>query len=61
VGKYSCPFCLRKEKAYSGKKNTVHQVRNTMKCVTDKDHKLFCADLKTIYQAQNEEKALKDI
>ena len=36
----------------------VHQVRNTMKYVSDKDNKLFCADLKTIYQAPTEEKAL---
>ena len=37
----------------------VHQVRNTMKYVTDKDRKPFCADLKTIYQAPTEEKALE--
>lgn len=36
----------------------VHQVRNTMKYVSDKDRKSFCADLKTIYQAPTEEKAL---
>lgn len=36
----------------------VHQVRNKMKYVDDKDRKPFCADLKTIYQAPNEEKAL---
>ena len=36
----------------------VHQVRNTMKYVADKDRKPFCADLKTIYQAPTEEKAL---
>lgn len=36
----------------------VHQMRNTMKYVSDKDKKLFCADLKTIYQAPTEEKAL---
>lgn len=35
----------------------VHQVRNTMKYVADKDRKPFCADLKTIYQAPTEEKA----
>lgn len=34
----------------------VHQVRNTMKYVADKDRKPFCADLKTIYQAPTEEK-----
>ena len=36
----------------------VHQIRNTMKYVADKDKKPFCADLKTIYQALTEEKAL---
>jgi transposase-like protein len=36
----------------------VHQVRNTMNYVADKDRKTFCADLKTIYQAPNEQKAL---
>jgi len=33
-------------------------VRNTMKYVSDKDRKPFCEDLKTIYQAAAEEKAL---
>jgi transposase-like protein len=37
----------------------VHQVRNTMKYVSDKDRKPFCADLKTIYQAPTEEKAME--
>ena len=36
----------------------VHQVRNTMKYVSDKDRKPFCADRKTIDQAPTEEKAL---
>lgn len=36
----------------------VYQVRNTMKYMSDKDRKPFCADLKTIYQAPTEEKAL---
>lgn len=36
----------------------VHQVRNTMKWVSDKDRNPFCVDLKTIYQAPTEEKAL---
>ena len=36
----------------------VHQVCNTMKYVADKDRKPFCMDLKTIYQAPTEEKAL---
>lgn len=33
----------------------VHQVRNTLKYVPDKDRKTFAADLKSIYQAPNEE------
>jgi transposase-like protein len=37
----------------------VHQIRNTMKYVADKDCKPFCADLKNIYQAPTEEKALE--
>jgi transposase-like protein len=32
----------------------VHQVRNTLKYVADKDKKKFAADLKTIYQAPSE-------
>lgn len=32
----------------------VHQVRNTLKYVADKDRKPFATDLKTIYQASNE-------
>ena len=36
----------------------VHQVRNTLKYVPDKDRKAFAADLKTIYQASDERKAL---
>lgn len=36
----------------------VHQVRNTLKYVPDKDRKTFTADLKTIYQAPDEKKAL---
>ena len=35
----------------------VHQVRNTLKYVPDKDRKLFAADLKTIYHTPTEEKA----
>ena len=34
----------------------VHQVRNTLKYVPDKDRKAFAADLKTIYQAPDERK-----
>ena len=37
----------------------VHQVRNTLKYVADKDRKPFAADLKTIYNAASEEKALE--
>ena len=36
----------------------VHQVRNTLKYVPDKDRKAFAADLKTVYQAADEKKAL---
>ncbi len=36
----------------------VHQVRNTLKYVPDKDRKTFAANLKTIYQAADEKKAL---
>ena len=39
----------------------VHQVRNTMKYVADKDKKLLAADLKTIYGAPNEEKAREQL
>lgn len=35
----------------------VHQVRNTLKYVPDKDRKAFATDLKTIYHAADEEKA----
>ena len=35
----------------------VHQVRNTLKYVPDKDRKAFAADLKTIYHSADEEKA----
>ena len=37
----------------------VHQVRNTLKYVADKDRKPFATDLKTIYQAPTEEGALE--
>ena len=37
----------------------VHQVRNTLKYVSDKDRKPFAADLKTIYHAPTEQKALE--
>lgn len=36
----------------------VHQVRNTLKFVPEKDRKEFASDLKTIYQAPDEKKAL---
>ena len=35
----------------------VHQVRNTLKYVPDKDRKAFATDLKTIYHAATEEKS----
>ena len=37
----------------------VHQVRNTLKYVPDKDRKAFATDLKTIYHATDEKKALE--
>lgn len=36
----------------------VHQVRNTLKYIPEKDRKAFAADLKTIYHAPDEKKAL---
>ena len=36
----------------------VHQVRNILRYVPDKDRKAFATDLKTIYQAADEKKAL---
>ena len=42
----------------------VHQVRNTLKYVADKDKKEFAADLKTIYHAPSEEQGqarMKDV
>ena len=38
----------------------VHQLRNTLKYVPDKDRKAFSADLKTIYHAPNEKKGLEN-
>ena len=37
----------------------VHQVRNTLKYVADKDRKPFATDLKTIYHAPDEKKGLE--
>ena len=37
----------------------VHQVRNTLKYVSDKDKKSFARDLKTIYNAPDEKKGLE--
>ena len=37
----------------------VHQVRNTLKYVSDKDKKSFAGDLKTIYNAPDEKKGLE--
>ena len=39
----------------------VHQVRNTLKYVADKDRKPFAADLKKIYHAPTEETALESL
>ena len=39
----------------------VHQVRNTLKYVPDKDRKAFATDLKTIYHAATEEKARESL
>ena len=39
----------------------VHQVRNTLKYVGEKNKKEFANDLKTIYQAVSEEEALKQL
>ena len=36
----------------------VHQIRNMLKYVPDKDRKAFATDLKTIYQVVDEKKAL---
>lgn len=37
----------------------VHQVRNTLKYVADKDRKAFATDLKTIYHASTEQKGVE--
>ena len=42
----------------SAQRCIVHQVRNTLKYVPDKDRKAFATDLKAIYQATDEKKAL---
>lgn len=39
----------------------VHQVRNTLKYVPDKDRKAFAADLKTIYHASDDENARQSL
>lgn len=39
----------------------VHQVRNTLKYVSDKNKKEFANDLKTIYQAPSEEEARRQL
>ena len=39
----------------------VHQVRNTLKYVPEKDRKAFAADLKSIYQAPTEEQGLTNM
>lgn len=37
----------------------IHQIRNSIKYVASKDSKIFMKDLKQVYQANNEEMALK--
>lgn len=39
----------------------VHQIRNTLKYVSEKNKKEFAADLKTIYQAPSEKAALEQL
>lgn len=39
----------------------LHQVRNTLKYVPDKDRRLFATDLKSIYHASTEEKAREEL
>lgn len=39
----------------------VHQVRNTLKYMPDKDRKVFVTDLKTIYRSGDEKKARQAI
>ena len=39
----------------------VHQVRNTLKYVAEKDRKAFATDLKTIYHSATEERALDKV
>ena len=39
----------------------VHQVRNTLRYIPDKDKKLFANDLKSIYQAPSEKIALQNL
>lgn len=39
----------------------VHQIRNSIKYVASKDQKLFMADLKLVYRADNEQMALDEL
>lgn len=39
----------------------VHQIRNTLKYVADKDKKEFASDLKTIYTAPDEKTGFKQL
>jgi len=39
----------------------IHHIRNCTKFVVHKDRKAFCADMKCIYQAINEEQALNEL
>lgn len=39
----------------------VHQIRNSIKYIASKDHKIFMADLKPVYRADNESQALSEL
>ena len=39
----------------------VHQIRNSIKYIASKDQKLFMADLKPVYRADNESQALSEL
>ena len=39
----------------------IHQIRNSIKYVASKDQKLFMADLKPVYRADNESQALSEL
>ncbi|OWZ83688.1 hypothetical protein CDO51_06975 [Natranaerobius trueperi] len=39
----------------------IHQIRNSTKCISYKDRKEFCNDLKNVYRAPTEEVALTEL